>query len=493
MSDGVPENHTKSPSASSDADVRPSGTGTGERNSGSATTSSSGPIDSPMNPKMSADTVAKKRVRFFLLWGVIAALVIAVFRAVLLPFFLAVVLAYVFAPIIEWMTRPRASGKALPRWGAVVILYITLLGTLGTLIGMGIPRLITEGQSLARDVPRTIKEFRSEWVPRFESRMRRMLGEPPEPPSRGHGVVADAAASDANTPDAVTRAAPTLSRDSIRIVPDSRGGFEVLLPPSGVVVTDEGDRLVVTTAAEADVDTVDLAGGVTDSMAELTNALRSHAGSLVSVVSGAVKTIVKPVFTFFITLMLSAYILITKDNILRFFRVMVTPDRHDRYDSLIRRIDRGLSGVIRGQLLICLVNGVLSGIGFYALGLRYWWLLTILATVFSIIPIFGSILSSVPAVMLGLRSGFTTGVLTLAWILLIHQIEANLLNPKIMGDSAKVHPVLVVFALLAGESVFGIAGALLAVPVLSITQSVFLHYRESALGIAAPKSGETAA
>ena len=71
----------------------------------------------------------------------------------------------------------------------------------------------------------------------------------------------------------------------------------------------------------------------------------------------------------------------------------------------------------------------------------------------------------------------------LAWIVGIHQLEANLLNPKIMGDAAKVHPVLVVFALLAGEHVFGIIGALLAVPLLSITQSVFLHFREVALGV----------
>ena len=64
----------------------------------------------------------------------------------------------------------------------------------------------------------------------------------------------------------------------------------------------------------------------------------------------------------------------------------------------------------------------------------------------------------------------------------------NLLNPKIMGDAAKVHPVLVVFALLAGESLFGIAGALLAVPVLSIVQSLFLHYREVMLGVPASRS-----
>ena len=65
----------------------------------------------------------------------------------------------------------------------------------------------------------------------------------------------------------------------------------------------------------------------------------------------------------------------------------------------------------------------------------------------------------------------------LAWIIVIHQIEANLLNPKIMGDSAKIHPVLVIFALVVGEHLFQTKGALLAVPVMSIAQSAFLHFK----------------
>ena len=66
----------------------------------------------------------------------------------------------------------------------------------------------------------------------------------------------------------------------------------------------------------------------------------------------------------------------------------------------------------------------------------------------------------------------------LAWIVLLHQIEANVLNPKIMGDAAKIHPVLVIFSLLVGEHFFHTVGALLAVPCMSIAQSLFLHVRE---------------
>ena len=95
----------------------------------------------------------------------------------------------------------------------------------------------------------------------------------------------------------------------------------------------------------------------------------------------------------------------------------------------------------------------------------------------SIIPIFGSILSTIPAVAIGLTQDVWTALWVLLWILGIHQVEANLLNPKIIGVAARIHPALVVFALLVGEHFFGLWGALLGVPVLSVSQSVFNHFR----------------
>jgi predicted PurR-regulated permease PerM len=100
-----------------------------------------------------------------------------------------------------------------------------------------------------------------------------------------------------------------------------------------------------------------------------------------------------------------------------------------------------------------------------------------IATALSLIPIFGAIFSSVPAVAIGLTQSFGTAAFVLAWIIGIHQLEANFLNPKIMGDAAKIHPVLVVFALIAGEQSYGLVGALFAVPVASIIQTIFVYFR----------------
>jgi predicted PurR-regulated permease PerM len=155
---------------------------------------------------------------------------------------------------------------------------------------------------------------------------------------------------------------------------------------------------------------------------------------------------------------------------------------------LLRRIDRGLSGVVRGQLIICGVNGVLTAIGFALLGLKYWPLLSAIAAILSIIPIFGAILSSIPAVLIGLTQDVWLALWVLVWILVIHQIEANLLNPKIIGVSARLHPVLVIFSLIVGEHFFGLWGALLAVPALSLVHSVFTHLRLQYVEDAEPDS-----
>jgi predicted PurR-regulated permease PerM len=141
-------------------------------------------------------------------------------------------------------------------------------------------------------------------------------------------------------------------------------------------------------------------------------------------------------------------------------------------------VDRGLSGVVRGQLLICVINGGLTAVGYAGVGLKYWPVMALLACVLSLIPIFGSIVSSVPAVAIGLTQGLGTATFVLFWILMVHQLEANVLNPKIMGDHTKIHPVLIMFSLLVGEHFFQVLGALLAVPVLSILQTVFLHVLE---------------
>ncbi|WP_053233765.1 AI-2E family transporter [Sandaracinus amylolyticus] len=425
-----------------------------------------------------------RRIAFFAVTGALVVGILWVFREVLAPFAIALIVAYVFAPLVERMQRVRIGGRKTPRWAAVLVLYLSLLGAMATTVVIGAPLVVSEIQKLSREMPRTVRTLRDEWLPQLDRTLRSATS--------SFGAVEEEAPPSPDEPDAVSAPEPNVPEPvrSIRVVPRDEGGYEIVLPDTGVEIRQEGEGhyVVGPAAATGEAARRDLSVQLTEALrGELAHGEQSVASALRTAQS-FIAAVVGGIFRFFIMLMLSAYLLISADSILAFFRQLVRPDRRSMFDVLLSRIDRGLAGVVRGQLVICLVNGVLSGIGFYIAGLDYWPLLTLIATVLSIIPIFGAIISSIPAVVVGLQDGFGVALFVLAWIIGIHQVEANLLNPKILGDAAKVHPVLVVFALLAGEHFFGITGALLAVPVLSIGQSLFLHFREVALGVPASES-----
>ena len=160
------------------------------------------------------------------------------------------------------------------------------------------------------------------------------------------------------------------------------------------------------------------------------------------------------------------------------FLCSLVPDRHHHaFNRFIHGLDHGLSGVVRGQVMICLINGSLTGIGIAIIGVPFVFSLTLIATVFSLIPIFGVLISTIPIILIALTVSFTTALAALGWILIIHFIEGNFLNPKVMGDSSKIHPVFIIFALMVGQYMGGIMGALLAVPAFSLLQNSFLFLK----------------
>src|SRR5881275_2779486 len=131
-------------------------------------------------------------------------------------------------------------------------------------------------------------------------------------------------------------------------------------------------------------------------------------------------------------------------------------------------VSRVLGGYLRGQLTLALIIGVLAGVGTALLGLPYAVVLGVLAGLFELVPMFGPILSVVPAVLVALFMPFPTVVWVLLFFLAIQQIENNVLAPRISGHAVGLHPLGAMFALLAGFQLAGLLGGLFAVPLAGV-------------------------
>jgi predicted PurR-regulated permease PerM len=384
------------------------------------------------------------------LW-VSAAIAVAVMIAaseVMLPFILAVVIAYVLTPLVAALERRKLS-----RGLAVIAVYTFVLGSFGGFVWAVAPRITLECRNLGQELPRLSDRARDLWVPAITERMRAVGLVPAQPPPQ-------------ETPEAPT------------------GAFVAHTNPDGSVAIDVGTGVdIVTTRSGWEVEPghnkreapFDMNRLMSDAIGRTFAYAQQNSLEVARAVRDFIAGVSRGIFIFFITLMLAAYTMLTREKILAFCRSLVRPDRRGSFDALLVRIDSGLSGVVRGQLVICGINGVLSALGFAVVGLKYWPVMAIVSALFSLVPIFGSIASAIPAVAVALTQSVGTAAFVLAWIVGIHQLEANVLNPKIMGDAAKIHPVLVIFSLLAGEHFFHVPGALLAVPTMSIAQSLFLH------------------
>jgi predicted PurR-regulated permease PerM len=398
--------------------------------------------------------VAKSRRRRAWLLIVSAVVVVGVViaaRDVMLPFVLALVLAYVLMPLVAWVEQSK-----MPRGAAIVLVYVVVLGSFWLFVKGAAPRMSQELKGIRGEIPQMVESVRTEWVPVVQERLRAfgIVTPPPVSPEQAHEEAALVARPRPDGSIAIEVGSGLL------ISPVSHGGYEV-----APVRAPSHDRF--------DVNKL-LSDLVFKSFAYAqTNALE-----IALIGRNIVTEVSRAIFVFGITLMLAAYLMLTRDKVIRFFTLLVRPSARTDFTHFLGRMDRGLSGVVRGQLTIALINGVLSAVGFAFVGLKYWPVLAVVATIFSLIPIFGSIASAIPAVALGLTQSLGTAVFVLVWIVGIHQIEANILNPKIMGDAAKIHPVLVIFSLLVGEHFFHIVGALLAVPCMSIAQTLFQHLRD---------------
>ena len=206
--------------------------------------------------------------------------------------------------------------------------------------------------------------------------------------------------------------------------------------------------------------------------------LKSSEGKIEGMASH-MQTLVKLLFstlsTFLVIFIVTAFVLIDLPQIKQGLLKLVPAHYRPGVLDLVHAIDRDLSGTIRGQLLICVINGSLTTLGLLLLKVKFAMTIGLVAGVFSLIPVFGAVISSIPAVCIALTQSLWTALAVIGVIIIIHLLEANFLNPKILGHTVELHPAIIVFSIIIGEHFFGAVGLLFGVPVAAIIRSILRY------------------
>jgi predicted PurR-regulated permease PerM len=157
-----------------------------------------------------------------------------------------------------------------------------------------------------------------------------------------------------------------------------------------------------------------------------------------------------------------------------FLRIVPQRWRMD-WQRLLQDISHIVRCFVRGNLIVAIIVGILCGIGVKLVGMDYALLIGVLCGVFDLIPYFGPLIGAIPSILLGLTVSPFMALKVAGVILIVQQLEGNVISPKLMGDSVGLHPLLIVFALLAGGELAGFWGMLLAVPFAAVLRVIIRH------------------
>ncbi len=177
-----------------------------------------------------------------------------------------------------------------------------------------------------------------------------------------------------------------------------------------------------------------------------------------------------------IILVLSIYFIYNFERYTRSF-IRAFPHRHrPMIEELTTTAGQSVGSYVRGQLLISVIVGFLTFLGFSFVGVPLALALAVLTGICNLIPYLGPIIAAAPAVVIAFTEGNTQVIGALVVLLVVNQIDANIISPMVMSRTSEVDPVTVIVAILFGIAFFGLLGAVIAVPAAAFLKVLYTNY-----------------
>jgi predicted PurR-regulated permease PerM len=186
-----------------------------------------------------------------------------------------------------------------------------------------------------------------------------------------------------------------------------------------------------------------------------------------------------------LVIVLSVYMLVHGERIGNLVRRAMPPGDGSREDDYPSRVVKAVAGYVRGQVLFSLVMGAGAGIGLWILGVTgifpdgktYALAFGVFFGLMELVPYVGPFLGAAPPVLVALFQDPLTGLWVALFFVGLQQIEGHIASPLIFGHALRINPLLIIFALLFGFELFGILGALVALPVAAVVRETVVYLR----------------
>ena len=203
-------------------------------------------------------------------------------------------------------------------------------------------------------------------------------------------------------------------------------------------------------------------------------------------ITGYIKSVLgvaSGIFDVFVSIVVSVYILLQRNQIYGFFNklTMAIFDKKtcDKIGEYIDSTNRIFFKFISSQLIDGIIVGILVTIAMSIIRVKYAVLLGFMIGLFNVIPYFGAIIAVAISILITLITGGVSQTLIMAIsVIVLQQIDSNIINPKIIGNSLEISPLLVIFAVTIGGAYFGVLGMFLAVPVAAVLKILINDWLE---------------
>jgi predicted PurR-regulated permease PerM len=388
-----------------------------------------------------------------LIWGL--GRILGLLGPVLWPLAVAGVTAYLLDPVVDFFER-----KGVPRARAILCVFAIAVVLVGAWFGSVLPQVILETRQLVAKIPT--------YATRLENRAEHWITNPPATVRRFLHVPTDLPVT-TNVVSGTNAAAPVTSTNT---------GPATVGPGRGELWGQWLDPAALHSAT----------GWVARLLPKVGSWLFGQVSRVASWFGFLAGLVLVPVYAF--------YLLLEKRGIeskWADYLPVVKSEFKDELVFVLNAINGYLIVFFRGQVLVAMCDGVLYTLGFLIIGLPYAVLLGVVATVLTIIPFLGAIVTCLSALIIALVQfgDWLHPALVLVVFGVVQTLEGLVISPKIMGDRVGLHPLTIIIAVMAGTTLLGgILGGILAIPLTAALRVVMSRYiwkrRQGASRPAAP-------